>query len=202
MSGVCMFEHLSDEQLVQEYRKGAHVAFEVLVKRSLDIVYAITYRYTRDKIAAEDCTQEVFVKIWKYIKRFDEQRTFRAWISHIAKNTALDYLKKKKTLNFSDFENEEGENHFLESLIDPAPLPSAYVYQKDITQAVTRALEKISAPYRTVLFLYYKSQMNFREIAAELRESIDTIKSRHRRALIIVRKMFENDKKFGAPFEP
>ena len=68
------------------------------------------YKNVGNQSEAEDITQEVFVKIWKNIKKFDQNRSFKPWIFQIAKNTSIDFLRKKKSIPFSKFENEEGGN--------------------------------------------------------------------------------------------
>ena len=66
---------------------------------------------------AEDITQEVFVKVWKNIKKFDQSKSFKPWIFQIAKNTSIDFLRKKKSIPFSRFENEKGQNVLADNIV-------------------------------------------------------------------------------------
>lgn len=90
----------TDEQLIKNYLKGDDNSLEILIRRYLKPIYFFVYGYTKDEQKAEDIAQEVFVKIWKNLKKFDKNKNFKTWIFTIAKNTALDYLKKKKSCRF------------------------------------------------------------------------------------------------------
>jgi RNA polymerase sigma-70 factor (ECF subfamily) len=179
----------SDQQLVSDYLSGDEKSLEVLFGRYLKPIYSFTYRYVGGGQDAEDVTQEAFVKAWRNLKKFDQQKSFKTWIFSIAKNTALDFLKKKKAIPFSEFENEDGENALTETLADPSPLPQELLEKADIVKILNAAIEKLSPKYRMVLFLRYNDHFTFREIAEILGESIDTIKSRHRRVLTMLRKL-------------
>ena len=182
-----MSEYL-DEQLVQQYLSGDEKSLEVLIQKYLKPIYNFVYRYVGDMANAEDLTQEVFVKVWKNIKKFDRKKSFKTWIFCIAKNTAFDYLRKKKSIPLSNFENDQGDNILADSLADVAPLPSELFDQTDISQKINTALNKLSLNYRAVILLRYKEDFKFIEIAEILDESIDTVKSRYRRGLIELRK--------------
>lgn len=186
----------SDQQLIADYLAGDEKSLEVLFGRYLKPIYSFTYRYVGGGQDAEDVTQEAFVKAWRNLKKFDQQKSFKTWIFSIAKNTALDFLKKsrsvsgrKKAIPFSEFENEEGENMITETLADPSPLPHELLEKAGMAQVLTSAMEKLSPKYRMVLFLRYNDHFNFREIAESLGEPLHTITSRHRRALIQLKKL-------------
>lgn len=182
-------EDLSDNQLITQYFKGDGKALEVLIKRYLKSIYNLAFRFTNNQDAAEDIAQETFVKAWKNLKKFKKDRNFKTWLSTIAKNTALDFLKKKKSLPFSAFENENGDNTLLAQLADINPGPSEIFEKKNLAQGLNSAVEKLKPDYRRVLFLYYQGCFNLQEIADLTGESLNTIKSRHRRAIIQLKKL-------------
>lgn len=189
----------SDEQLVFHYLKGDEKSLEALIRLYLKPIYNFVYRYTGSGQDADDLTQEVFVRVWKNLKKFDRRRSFKTWIFSIAKNASVDFLKKsqsafggKKTLPFSQFENEKGGNPIIENIADPAPLPSEILEQKDRANVLTAALAKLSPQSRMVLFLRYNDHFTFREIAESLDRSLNTIKSWHRRALITLKGLLAN----------
>ncbi len=182
-------KNYSDQQLIAAYFQGNEKSLEVLIKQYLKPIYSFVFRYVGNFQDAEDITQEVFVKVWRNLKKFDQNRSFKTWIFSIAKNASIDWLRKKKTVPFSSFENEEGKNKLIETLADPAPLPSELLERADIAQILTSAMEKLSPKYRMILFLHCNDHFTFREIAEVLEESIDTVKSRYRRALIILKKL-------------
>lgn len=174
----------SDQQLIAEYLTGDEGSLEILFARYLKPIFSFSYRYVGSGHEAEDIAQEVFVKVWRNLKKFDQNKSFKTWIFSIAKNTAIDFLKKKKAIPFSEFENEDGENMITETLADPSPLPQELLERASMAQMLNSAMEKLSHKYRMVLFLRYNDHFNFREIAESLGEPLSTITSRHRRALI------------------
>lgn len=179
----------SDNQLVAAYLKGDEESLEDLIKRYIKPIYSFAYRYIGNAHDAEDITQEVFLKFWRNLKKFDRGKNFKTWIFAIAKNSCIDFLKKKKTISFSVFENEKGENGLIDVLIDPHPLPQELLEKDDIAQVLTSAMDNLSPKYRMVLFLRYNDHFTFREIAESLDEPLNTVKSKHRRALIMLKEI-------------
>lgn len=181
-------QNYSDEQLIIDYLNGDQESLELLIKRYLKPIYSFVCRYINDVQNAEDITQEVFIKIWHNLEKFDQQKKFKTWIFVIAKNTAIDFFKKKKNIPFSMFENRSGKNKLIETLVDLSPLPDEFFYHASLVQTLSRAMKRLSPQYRMVLSLHYNDHFNFREIAESLAEPLNTIKSRHRRALILLKK--------------
>jgi len=178
-----------DRQLIANYMKGDAESLEALVRRYLKPVHRFARGYVRDSHTAEDVAQETFVKMWRNIKKYDSRQSFKAWLFTIAKHTALDVLKKKKAIPFSQFENEVGDNMLTETLADASLSAYELSLRKDEARTLARAINTLSAKYRIVLSAYYHEHLNFREIAEQLGESINTVKSRHRRGLLILHKL-------------
>jgi len=192
-------DNYSDEQLVARYLKGEQKALEILIARYLKPVYGFVFRYVGNAAEAEDIVQEVFFRAWRNIKKFNprkshftnlrerQQKSFKTWLFTITKNASLDFLKKKKTVLFSDFDNEDAGNVIVDSLADPAPLPSDIFERKDLTDVLESALGRLSPDYRSVIILHHDSGLTFQEIADISGEPLNTVKSRYRRALINLR---------------
>ncbi len=172
---------VSDEELIMQYLSGDEKSLELLIARYLKPIYSFVYRYVDNSDAAEDITQEAFVKMWKNLKKFKGDKKFSTWLFAIAKNASIDWLRKKKTLPFSDFENE--------TLADSGSLPDELFERIGLSEILDKALKQLSPAYRSVLFLYYNDHLNFREIAEKFGESINTVKSRHRRALVLLKEI-------------
>ena len=181
---------INDEQLVKKYLKGDEKSLEILIQQYLKPVYNFVYYYVNSASDAEDITQEVFVRMWKNLKRFDQQKKFKTWLFSIAKNASIDFLRRKKTLPFSNFDDEKGDNILMDTLKDSSPLPDEILEQKNETQSLSSAIKKLSPKYRLVLDKHYNNDLTFREIAQSLNEPLHTIKSRYRRALIYLKKIF------------
>ena len=99
-----------DKKIIEEFLKGDESSFNLLVNKYLKPVYNFLFQLVGDRAATDDIAQDTFVKAWKSIKKFDIDRSFKTWIFTIAKNTAYDYFKKKKTIPFSSFIDEDGNN--------------------------------------------------------------------------------------------
>ena len=182
-------QELSDNEIVRQYLKGDQEALEVLIKRYLKPIYSFVYKNIGDSAAAEDITQEVFVKMWKHLKRFKNDKKFSAWIFSIAKNASIDFLRKKKTIPFSNFENNDGSNSIMDTLIDREPSPLEMLEQKNDAAIIAKTVNKLSPKYRAVISLRYNSQLTFSEIANRLGEPLNTVKSRYRRGLFTLKKL-------------
>jgi len=177
----------TDNEIIKKYLNGDEKSLEILVGRFLKPVYSYISKYVGDKDVAEDITQDVFLKVWKNLKKFDQKRSFKTWIFTIAKNSCIDYLRKKKTIPISNFDNEKGENIVANKLRDSAPLPDELFEIKNFSTPMLKALKKLSAQSQKILYLRYKDNFKFKEIASALSEPLNTVKSRHRRAVLELR---------------
>ena len=179
---------ITDEQLIEKYLKGDKKSLEVLIKRYLKPIHSFVYKNIGNSEIAEDLTQEVFVKVWKNLKKptlslskgFDTNHgNFKSWLFTIAKNTSIDFLRKKKKETLSL--NEDllfDKSDFIKSL-----------EQKDTLGEVHTALQKLSPNYRAIILLKNEGELTFNEIAQKLNEPLNTIKSRYRRALIALKQI-------------
>jgi RNA polymerase sigma-70 factor (ECF subfamily) len=173
----------SDEQLVTAYKAGREGAFTELVARHIDGLYGFAFRLTGSREAAEDIVQDSSVKAWRSIDRFREGERWKTWIYAIARNTAIDHLRKKRSLSFSDLELASGDNPVVDNLEGDEPLPNELAMRIEDKQLMERALADLSPLYREVLYLYYYEDMTLAEVATLLDRPIDTVKSQHRRGL-------------------
>lgn len=189
----------SDQQLIALYLGGDEVALDILIKRHFRAIYGFVFSYVKNKELAEDITQETFLKVFRNIKKIDKNKSFKSWVYTIAKNTALDYFKKKKSVAFSSFEDATGKNVLMEVLADKAKQPHELAELLEDSSLFLGAIKTLSAKYQQILLMYYYEYLNFREIAEKLQEPINTIKSRHRRGLVLLKQqVYAPQSKFGA----
>ena len=182
-----------DEQLVSQYLAGDEKSLEILIRRYLKPIHNFAYRHTGNARDAEDATQETFLRVWRNLKKFDRQKKFKTWIFTIARNVSINLLRKKHgTVPFSKFENDERGNPFLETLADVSPLPDELSERNGLAAALARAVEALSPKYRKVVLLRHGDNFTFREIGESLGEPLHTVKSRYRRAVIMLKKALSN----------
>jgi RNA polymerase sigma-70 factor (ECF subfamily) len=182
----------TDHDLILSALAGDHPAFAILVERYVSPLYKFSYRYVRNGPDAEDVAQETFLRVWKNLKKFDQSKNFKTWIFAIAKNASFDLLKKRKPMPFSQI-GEEADA--VEAVLAP------YVAVSDalddafdqglLKENFDVALAKLPSHYRDVMVLRYTDNLKFREIAERLGEPIDTVKSRHRRGLALLRNIVD-----------
>jgi RNA polymerase sigma factor (sigma-70 family) len=186
---TCNMDNISDEKLVSEYLSGDEKSLEILVGRYLKSIYNFLLRFVNDPSSAEDNTQEVFVKVWKNLKKFDQSKSFKPWIFRIAKNTALDHLRQKKILVFSELGNEEDEINIIENIPDPAPMPDEIFDRQNLKNELQMAIDKLPLNYKIVVMLHGLEELTFQEISETLEEPLNTVKSRYLRALVKLREI-------------
>lgn len=178
-----------DKELISDFLNGDDKAFELLVQKYLSPLYNFIFQFIRDQHVAEDLVQETFIKVWKHIRRFDQKKSFKTWIFTIAKNTTFDYFKKKKSIPFSFFVDEEGTDT-VEAIDEDSLLPDEILERGEEILDLEKALEMIPELYRALLILAYREDFSLVEIASILNEPYNTIKSRHQRAIKLLKKAF------------
>lgn len=184
-------QHPTDEQLVTAYLKGDRESLNILIKRYLTPIFNYALGLVKNEDAADDLTQEIFVKVWQKIKKFDNRYKFKNWLYALARNTCLDYFKKHKIMTFSEI-NPAGDILFFENLIkEILPSPQAGLETAEEAVMINSALDRLPEKYKTAVKLHYQGGYKFREIAGMLKTSIETVKSRNRRALIKLKKIIK-----------
>ena len=181
----------TDQQLAKDFLEGDEAALEELVKKYLKPVYNFLHQFVNDKSALDDLTQITFIKAWKNLKRFNQGKSFKIWIFTIAKNTAYDFFKRKKTVPFSFFEDAEGNNK-LENISEDEILPDELLEKADAARELEKALKKIPDHYRIILLMRYKNDCSLQEIAEILNLPYNTVKSQHQRGLLALKKILNN----------
>ncbi|MFA5062175.1 MAG: RNA polymerase sigma factor [Patescibacteria group bacterium] len=180
----------SDEQLVAAFLTGDEAALNILIQRYTARVYNFVAQYIGHGQDAEDTTQETFIKVWKGLRRFDTTKKFKPWLFQIAKNTAIDFLRKRKLpILTTVVDDDENAINPVDVLSDQTPLPLEQMAVVERAAIIQKALNLLPNIYSTVINLYYLEELTLAEIAEVLSESLDTIKSRHRRALIKLREL-------------
>jgi RNA polymerase sigma-70 factor (ECF subfamily) len=186
-----MDESAKDHALIARYlHDGDDAALRELFSRHADAVYGFLTRYVGSSQDAEDIAQDAFVRAWLHLKKVDPNRKFRTWLFSIARNAAVDFLRKRKTIPFSNFDAEDGGNAIIDTLEDEADLPDEWLQKKESAEKLRGAIETLPPAYKEVVTLYHDGDLNFREIGEILHEPLDTVKSRYRRALGLLKKQF------------
>lgn len=195
MCYICfMAEIMTDDELISSYKSGKQESFKDLVEKYTSPLYNFIARLT-NKTDADDIVSEVFIKIWKHLDSFDSTKSsFKTWIFTIAKNASTDFLRKKKSLVFSEISDndKENSNSFAENIPDEALLPDAALQKLQDSSLLNKLIDNLPFHYKTVIILHYQEEMTFIEISRVLGEPLNTVKSRHRRAILELRKKLQS----------
>ena len=180
----------SDAEIVAMVIEGADGAFEELVHRYTTLIYNFAYRLTSSTDFAEDITQDTFIKVWKNINKYNQSYSFKAWIFTIARNTTTDLLRKKKSILFSNLDNEDS-SPFESTIADDAELPSEALMKLEDSEYLNSVLKKLPLNYQSVILLRYQNDMTFEEIGEVMNKPLNTVKSWHRRGILKLRDILE-----------
>ncbi len=174
----------SDNQLATAYLQTKEESIlQALFQRHVHKIYAFVYKIVQDADQAEDITQETFVKIWRRLDQFDVNQSFSNWAFAIARNQCLDWLRKKRTVPLSVFENKEGQNVLMNTLVDTA-MNQAEQYDRSIlTEFVSGMMRTLTEKAQKILHLHYNDGLSLAEVAAKLGYPVNSVKSWHHRAL-------------------
>ena len=176
--------HQDEASIVAELRTGSEDGFEWLIAHYHQPVYSLVYRILNDPADAADTTQEVFLKVFRGIKRFNGEASLKTWIYRIAIHEASNqrrwwFRHKRKEDSMETPLTHVGEPLTLEeTLIDQSESPFEVCAHEEVRTRVEAELRQIPEPYRTAVVLRDIEGLAYEEIASVLEISLGTVKSR------------------------
>ncbi len=186
--GSTVREHLrglDDSGVVSAFLDGESRAFDELVNRYQNRLLNFVYRTTGDRERAEDLVQEVFVRVYRHIHRFDRSRKFSTWIYTIASNLAKNELRNRSRNPLVLFQtirrNWEDDDRPLQ-FEDPGTRPDDLYRKRHLREVVEDAVEKLPPHHRNVFVLRELEGKSYEEIAEITSCNLGTVKSRLNRA--------------------
>jgi RNA polymerase sigma-70 factor (ECF subfamily) len=174
-------QHSSAEDiaLVRAAQKGDMDAFEELVARHRDKIYARAFSMMRNEDEAVDLSQEAWVKGWQRLAQFQGDSSFATWITRIVINLCLDELRKQKRRRTESIEEMDEDSGGVERQMPVVTTnPTERLERGELRQRIDQALAQMSAEHRTVLVLHEFEEMEYKEIAKTMECSIGTVMSR------------------------
>ena len=180
---------LSDEQIVAYVLAGHGAEFEALVRRHQGPVYNFLLRMLHDPDEALDLTQEVFLKVFCSLERFDPRFRFTTWMYRIASNAAIDQIRKRRpgTVLSLDAPVTEDSDQVRE-VAGAGPTPDQMLEARETQAQLEQALSRLPVEYRQVLLLRHQGERRYDEIARITGLPIGTVKNRIFRAREMLRK--------------
>jgi RNA polymerase sigma-70 factor (ECF subfamily) len=162
---------LQSMHLVRAATGGDLNAFEQLIERFQRRVYGFAYQHLRDLDEAQDLTQEIFVKLYRNLDRYDTERPFEPWFWKLAANTAINYRRKRVP---TPMDRQSGPE-------------AASPERREHDPVLVEALSELDASYRLPLLLHYYADLSLEQVAMSLNLSVPAIKSRLHRARALLR---------------
>src|SRR2546422_5373077 len=173
------YTRLADEALVKAAQRGNMMAFEELVARHRDKIYARAFSMMRNEDEAVDLSQEAWVKGWQRLKQFQGEASFGTWMTRIVINLCLDQLRKQKRHRTESIEAMDEESGGVERQMPVVTVnPTAGLERAELRRRIDTALGQLSYEHRTVLVLHEFEEMEYKQIAATMACSIGTVMSR------------------------
>lgn len=173
-----------DASLVQDALAGNPLAFQLLVERYQERVFALVRHYTRVQAEIEDIVQDTFLKVFRKLDSFQHQSSFSTWLHRIAVNTALDFLKRSGRSPVQAVEDPEAVPTALGGAVagPSVAAPDARLEREEVAAITHRVLDELPEIFRTVLVLREFEDTSYQEMADVLGISIGTVESRLFRA--------------------
>jgi len=154
-------------------------AFEELVARHRDKIYARAFTMMRNEEEAIDLSQEAWIKGWQRLEQFHGDSTFTTWMTRIVINLCLDQLRRRKKRQAESIEALEEESGGVERQMPVVTVnPTERLEKADLRARIDKALNQLSDAHRTVLILHEFEDMEYKNIAKTMGCSIGTVMSR------------------------
>lgn len=167
-------KELADGDLIKVIIKKNPEAYREIVKRYQKKLFIYLFHLTGNKDEAEDILQNVFLKTYNSLGKFDARKKFSSWIYRIAHNEAVNYLKKKGKKKFVSWEDILGSGDKIEfSAKEKSPLD--FWIEKELKMEVKGALDKLPNEYREVLILRYFLDKTYEEMSEILKKPVNTV---------------------------
>ncbi len=168
-----------DEELVARVLAGDQGCFGLLVERYQDRLVSFLFRMLRDLESAHDLAQEVFLRIYQALDRFDPQFKFSTWTFRVAHNLGVDELRRRRVRWVPLQRQEPGDDVAWERELPSAgPSPYQDLRNEQRGAAIEGAIDGLPADYRELIVLRHYAELSYEEIAQLKRMPLGTVKNK------------------------
>ena len=151
-----------------------------------NLIFSICYKLTNNYFDAEDLTQETFLLAYQHISTFDGNNE-QAWISKIATNKCLDYLKRAGRRSFPT------EDTYFKTIKSNSPTPLDAVLENDTKAHLLVLCESLKEPYRHIAIDYFYKEMTAKDMANEYDKNLKTIQTQIYRTKGMMKKLWRKE---------
>ncbi len=164
---------------ISKAKNNNQIAFNFLLDRYWNDVYAFQLKRTENENDAEDITIQTFSKAFDKINTYNDDYKFKTWLITISKNIHIDLVRKlnKSITNTS----KDNENQYFD-IVDDSPSPEDKIITEQNLAKLLRDIKKLKPHYQKVINLRYFQELSYKEISEELNEPINNVKVKLLRA--------------------
>lgn len=169
---------LSDEELIAAALRGAPEKFGTLVERYQSRLINYLFRLLRNADDAAELAQEVFLKVYQVLDRYDPQYKFSTWLFRVAQNAAIDQIRRRR-LKLVSLQQEDSEGESREWEV-PSTERSPYgeLRNHERGEAIQRAIDALPWEYRELILLRHMGELPYEEIARMKEMPLGTVKNK------------------------
>jgi RNA polymerase sigma-70 factor (ECF subfamily) len=177
-----------DRVLVDRFKNGDQSAFDEMVTRYWDRIYAMVNQLLRNQQDAEEVTQDAFIRAHRGLVNFRGDSAFSTWLYQIATNLARNRYwywwrrKRDKSVSFDAPISADNDTTLAEIIPAELETPEDATVTQELVSNIAAGMERLSAKHREILILRNIKNLTYEEIAAILSISVGTVKSRIARA--------------------
>jgi len=185
-----VFDKHSDLKLIKRCKRGEEEAFAKLLAVYRNAIYGHCLRMVRNEDDARDMSQEIFIKVFTMLDRFDESYAFSSWIFRIATNHCIDFLRRNRYrfMSLDSSVNRDGDQMTID-LPDKGPAPDAVLQRSEAMHHIESVVDELPPHYKTIILLRHHQDLSYEEIAVILNLPLGTVKARIHRARAMVQKI-------------
>ncbi len=191
-----------EASVVAELKAGSENAYAWLIAQYHQPIYNVVYRILDEPADAADTTQEVFIKVFRGMKRFNGESSLKTWIYRIALHEASNHrrwwFRHKAKETSMEAPADDGDNSgnnpgwgLKDTLLDQSASPFDSLARNEVRSRVEQELAQVQEPYRTTVILRDIEELSYEEIAEVMETSLGTVKSRLTRGREALKKRLE-----------
>lgn len=170
---------LTDEEIIDKIKGGSVELFEVIVQRYQRKLINYIYRMISDFDSAMELSQEVFIKVYNSLEKYNPSYKFTTWIHRIASNATIDWMRKKKIDAFSIDGNDDDDSPSLSQQLKSDGLsPLQDLEMSQLRGRIDKAIEDLPFIYRQLIILRHINELSYDEIAKTVELPLGTVKNR------------------------
>ncbi|MEZ7891889.1 MAG: RNA polymerase sigma factor [Candidatus Wallbacteria bacterium] len=177
---------INEIEIIKKIKNGETSEFEHIITKYSKLVYSLAFRLLRNAEEADDLTQDVFFRAYRFLDKYNPEFKMSTWLSKITYNLFKDRFKVKQLniVSNSISSDEDDKRNFEEKYADTGAGPYEKIEQSVKSRDIIAIINKLPDNYRVVVTMYFWGDYSYEEISQILEVPLGTVKSRLKRAKI------------------